>query len=68
VPASLFAAVQGVHLRKKAIIVFKGPLVLIMSILSLHIDLDQLENEATPYFTAVATSESYFNYFRPLAC
>ena len=66
-PAGLFAPIQGVHLRKE-VIVFGSPLVLIMSILGLHIDLDRLENEATPYFTPVTTSGSSSNSFLPLAC
>ena len=30
-----------------------------MLVMGLHIELDQLENEATPYFTLLATLESY---------
>ena len=57
--------VQGVHLRMEAV-VFGGPLILENFVSRLHIDLDQLENEATPYFTPVATSESSFFFFRLL--
>lgn len=42
-------------------VVFEGTLILVMG---LHIELDQLENEAAPYFTLVATSESYLLLFR----
>ena len=54
-PTGLFVLVQGVHLRKEAA-VFRAPLILMMHVLGLHIDLDQLENEATPQFMPVATS------------
>ena len=54
--------VQGVHLRMEAV-VFGGPLILEKPVSRLHIDLDQLENEATPYFTLVATTESSFFFF-----
>jgi hypothetical protein len=39
--------VQGVHLRKKATL-FGVPLILIMPVSGLHIDLDQIQNEAIP--------------------
>ena len=39
--------VQGGHLRKEAV-VFGGLLILVMSVWGLHIDLDQLGNEAIP--------------------
>ena len=41
-------------------IVFGGLLILVRHVSKLHIDLDQLENDATPSFTPVATSESTF--------
>ena len=44
-------------LQKEAI-VFGGPLVLVMPVSGLYVNLDQLENEATPYFTPLATLES----------
>ena len=60
VPASLSALIQSVHLQMKAR-VYGGPPILIMSILWLHLDLDQLENEARwPWFTPVTTSELSF--------
>jgi hypothetical protein len=43
----LFTPIQGVHLQKEAVVV-GGSLILIMFILRLHVDLDQLKNEATP--------------------
>ena len=42
--ASLSASVQGVHLSK----VFGCPLILMIPISGLHIDIDQLDDEATP--------------------
>ena len=39
-------------------VVCESLLMLVMRILGLHIDLDQLEDEATPQFTPVATTES----------
>ena len=38
--------------------VFKGPVIILMPILVLHIELDQLENEASLYFIQMATSEA----------
>ena len=56
--------IQGVHLRKVALII-ECPLTLIEPILGLDIDLDQLENAVTTYFTLVATTCSkYANYSR----
>ena len=55
-PVGLFTPVQGVHLQKEAI-VFEDLLLLVMSISGLHMDLGQLENEATPQFTPVAILE-----------
>ena len=46
-PVGLSVPIQGVHLRKEAA-VFKGPLVLGVPVLGFQINLDQLENEATP--------------------
>ena len=51
--------VQGVHLQMEAV-VFGDPLIPTRPVLGLHIDFDQLENEATPEFIPVATSESSF--------
>ena len=45
VPTGLFASIQGVHIRKEAI-VFGDPLILEMCVF--HVNLDQLENGATP--------------------
>lgn len=45
--SQLFVVVQGVHPQKEAI-VFGGPLILIIHVSWFHIDLNQLENEATP--------------------
>ena len=56
----LFAPVEGVHFREKAILVFRGPLILVMHVTRLHIDLDQLINKATPKFTLIATLELSF--------
>ena len=58
VQAGFSAPVQGAHLRKEAI--FSGaPLILIIPRSGLHMDLDQLNDEAsTPIFTPVATSDS----------
>ena len=55
----LFVPIQGVHFRKKAVVI-KVSLILIMPVSRLHTDLDQLENEATPYCMPVATAESSF--------
>ena len=45
-------------------IIVGTPLFLILLIPGLHIDLDQLENEATLCFTLMATSElSFFSFF-----
>ena len=55
----LSAPIQCVHLWKEAIF-SRGTLILLMPSLGLHKDLDQLENEATPYFMLVATVESCF--------
>ena len=60
--ANLSTPIQGAHLRKEAV-VLKSPLILVTPILGLHTDFDQLENEATPKFTLVATSESSFFSF-----
>ena len=60
--AGLSTPIQGVLLRKEAAVV-GGPLNLILPMLGLHIDLDQRKNEATPYFTPVAISESSFFSF-----
>lgn len=51
---------EGFHLRNEAV-VFGGPLILVSPVLGLHIYSDQLENEATPYFTLVATLKSSFS-------
>ena len=45
--ANLFAPDRGVHLQKELVIV-KAPLILVMYVTWLHIDLTQLEDEATP--------------------
>jgi hypothetical protein len=42
----LFALVEGVHLSKETL-VFKGPLILVMLVSGLHVDLDQLKDEAS---------------------
>lgn len=49
--------VLGVHLEKEAL-VFEDTLVLFMPVMELHIEWNQLEDEATLYSTLVATSES----------
>lgn len=46
--------VQSFHLGKE------GVLILMMHIIRLHVDLDQLEDEETPYYMPVATSRSTF--------
>ena len=56
----LFAPVEGVHLREKVVVVFRGPLILVMHVTRLHINLDQLINKATPKFTSMATLELSF--------
>ena len=55
----LFTPVQGVHLQKE------NPLLLVMLVSGLHIDSDQLENEATLHFTLVAISEPSCVFFFP---
>jgi hypothetical protein len=52
-------SIQGVHLQKEAV-VFGSPLILTMPVSGLHIDLDELKNEATSYLTSVATSGVVF--------
>ena len=61
-PTGLFAPVQGVHLREKAI-VFRDPLILVMHVTRLNIDLDQLKNKETPKFMSMATSEFFLSFF-----
>lgn len=46
--ASLSMSVEGVHLQGEEVVVFGGSLILIMHVSELHIDLDQLENDAAP--------------------
>jgi hypothetical protein len=65
VSANLSLPIQGAYLRNKEV-VFRGPIILVMPILGLHMDLDQLENEAMPCFTE--TSKSSFFEVNPLAC
>jgi len=43
----LSASIQGFHLWKEATI-FEGPLILMMLGLGLHMELDQLKDEARP--------------------
>lgn len=45
--------VQGVHSYKESV-VFKDPLILTLPVSGLHIELDELDDEATPSFTPVA--------------
>jgi hypothetical protein len=47
-------------------LIFNVPFILVMPILILHIRSDELVDEATPRFTLVATSESFFSYFYSL--
>ena len=69
-PAGLLTPFQGVHLQKEAI-VFGDPLLLVTSVSGLHIDLDKLENEATPQFRLVAIWEhgcvSFFCFLERLS-
>lgn len=63
--ANLISALNtNIHPRKEAIIV-EGSLILVLSVSRLNIDLDQLENGATPQFTPMATSKVFF--FLPLS-
>ena len=52
--------VQGIHLQMEVEVVSTAPLILVRCFSGLRIDIDQLENEATPSFIPVATSESSF--------
>jgi hypothetical protein len=61
--ANLISALNTyIHPRKEAIIV-EGSLILVLSVSRLNIDLDQLENGATPQFTPMATSKWFFFFF-----
>lgn len=53
----LFVPTHSIHLQNE--VDFGGLLILRIFILGLHIDLIQLENEAIPYFTLVATRSSF---------
>ena len=44
----LSAPVQGVHLRKEAVILGALYVILVMPVSRLHMELDELEDEATP--------------------
>lgn len=46
VQAGLFAPIQGIHLSEEAV-VFKIPLILVMSVSESHIELDSLQDDAT---------------------
>jgi hypothetical protein len=46
--------------QKKEVVVVVDVLISVVPISELHIDYDQFENEATPYITPTATSESSF--------
>ena len=41
-------SVEGVHLRGEEVVVFGGSVILIIYVSELHVDLDQLENDAAP--------------------
>ena len=54
--------VQGVHLSKE-VVVFSCPLMLVMPVLGLHIDLDQLEDEATIIRVSGNTEVIFLSFF-----
>jgi hypothetical protein len=53
-------ASQHPSVHWKEAVVFGIPLILVMPVSVLHIELNQLEDDATPYFTPVATLEPSF--------
>ena len=60
--------VQGVQLRKE-VVVIGAPLILTMPVLGLHIDSNELKNEATTsYFPLVATIGVVFLHHMESSC
>ena len=59
--ACQLVCVQGVHLSKE-VVVFSCPLMLVMPVLGLHLDLDQLEDEATPQFAHNSHQWQYWSH------
>lgn len=61
-PYGLSAPIQCVHFQEEAI-VFGAPVILVMPISELHLDLNQLENEANNIFHAGGNIGVTFLFF-----